>query len=149
MAKEAGLQSVSVSIDGLRDTHDALRGVVGSYDNALTALRNLAEVGIPVSVNTQICRPSRKEIEALYEIILPYGIHSWQVQITVAMGRAADEPDLLLEPYHMIDVLPMVARLKRRTDETGVRLWPGNNIGYFGPYETLLNGGLPRGHMSP
>jgi hypothetical protein len=34
-AKEAGIQSVSVSIDGLRDTHDALRGVRGSFDAAL------------------------------------------------------------------------------------------------------------------
>jgi radical SAM protein with 4Fe4S-binding SPASM domain len=148
LAAEAGLQSVSVSIDGLRDTHDALRGVTGSYDGALHALANLAEVGIPVSVNTQICRPSRKEIEALYEILLPYGIHSWQIQITVAMGRAADEPELLLEPYHMLEVLPMVARLKKRTNETGVRLWPGNNIGYFGPYESFINAELPRGHMA-
>jgi radical SAM protein with 4Fe4S-binding SPASM domain len=148
LAAEAGLQSVSVSIDGFRDTHDALRGVKGSYDAALHALANLAEVGIPVSVNTQICRPSRKEIEGLYEVLLPYGIHSWQIQITVAMGRAADEPDLLLEPYHMIEILPMVARIKKRTLETGVRLWPGNNIGYFGPYESFINSELPRGHMA-
>jgi radical SAM protein with 4Fe4S-binding SPASM domain len=48
----------------------------------------------------------------------------------------------------MIEVLPMVARIKRRADAAGVRLWPGNNIGYFGPYESLLNGDLPRGYMS-
>jgi radical SAM protein with 4Fe4S-binding SPASM domain len=148
LAAEAGLQSVSVSIDGLRDSHDALRGVKGSYDSALHALANLAEVGIPISVNTQICRPNRKEIETLYEIIRPYGIHSWQIQITVAMGRAADEPDLLLEPYHLLDVMPMVARLKKRTMETNVKLWPGNNIGYFGPYEGFINAELPRGHMA-
>ena len=26
--------------------------------------------------------------------------------------------------------------------------WPGNNIGYFGPYESVLRAALPRGHMS-
>jgi radical SAM protein with 4Fe4S-binding SPASM domain len=70
------------------------------------------------------------------------------VQLTVAMGRAADEPDLLLEPYQMIEVMPMLARLKKRADQAKVRIWPGNNIGYFGPYESVLRGTLPRGHMA-
>jgi radical SAM protein with 4Fe4S-binding SPASM domain len=38
--------------------------------------------------------------------------------------------------------------LKDRCQELGVRLWPGNNIGYFGPYEAALRGTLPRGHMA-
>ena len=28
-----------------------------------------------------------------------------------------------------------------------MRLLPGNNIGYFGPYESMLRAGFPRGHM--
>ena len=32
-------------------------------------------------------------------------------------------------------------------DEAGVLLWSGNNVGYFGPYETKLRGTMPRGHM--
>jgi radical SAM protein with 4Fe4S-binding SPASM domain len=43
-------------------------------------------------------------------------------------------------------VFPVIAALKRRSDEAGVRMWPGNNIGYFGPYETLLRGQMPLGH---
>ena len=42
----------------------------------------------------------------------------------------------------------MLARLKPLCDEAKIRLWPGNNIGYFGPYETLLKGQMPRGHMA-
>jgi radical SAM protein with 4Fe4S-binding SPASM domain len=26
-----------------------------------------------------------------------------------------------------------------------VRIWPGNNLGYYGPFETLLRGNLPKG----
>jgi radical SAM protein with 4Fe4S-binding SPASM domain len=147
-AKEAGMQSVSVSVDGLRETHDALRGVVGSYDAALAALRNLREAGVPVSANTQISRPSLAQLPELFEVLIEAGIHSWQVQLTVAMGRAADEPDLLLEPYQLLEVMPLLGELKKRADEAKVRIWPGNNVGYFGPYEGVLRGQLPRGHMS-
>jgi radical SAM protein with 4Fe4S-binding SPASM domain len=145
-AKDAGLQSVSVSVDGLRAAHDQLRAVQGSYDSAFQAMANLKAVGIPFSINTQINRRNIREIEALYEILADAGMHSWQVQCTTAMGRAGDEPDMLLEPYQMLEVLPMVARLKRKADVRKIRMWPGNNIGYFGPYETELRGVFPGGH---
>jgi len=148
IAKQAGLESASVSVDGLEATHDALRGVRGSFVSAFAAIENLRAEGIGVSANTQIGRTSLREIPEVFELLVKAGIHSWQVQLTVAMGRAVDEPDLLLEPYQVLEVMPMLARIKRRAVEAGVRVWPGNNIGYFGPYESLLRGTLPRGHLA-
>jgi radical SAM protein with 4Fe4S-binding SPASM domain len=60
------------------------------------------------------------------------------LQFTVAMGRAADHPEILLEPYQLLDVMPRLARLKERARAGGMLLMPGNNIGYFGPYEQVL-----------
>jgi hypothetical protein len=34
------------------------------------------------------------------------GIAASQVQLTVPMGRAADEPELVLAPYQRIEVMP-------------------------------------------
>ena len=135
---EVGISTVSVSIDGLEATHDHLRAVRGSHAAARGAVAALREAGVPVSVNTQICAPNLREIEPLLETLVPLGIHSWQVQLTVAMGRAADDPALLLQPWQMIEAMPMVARLQRGCDAAGIVLWPGTNIGYFGPYEALL-----------
>ncbi len=147
-AKRAGVQSASVSVDALESMHDQLRGVQGSWRSALSAIENLRAVGIPVSANTQIARPALREIEALTELLFDRGVHSWQVSMTVPMGRAADEPGLILEPFQVLEVMPMIARVKRRAMQRKVRIWPGNDIGYFGPYETLLRGTMPRGHMS-
>ena len=147
--KDAGIQSVSVSIDGFESMHDQLRGVKGSFKAAMSALENLREAGVHISCNTQICRPNMQEVERLFPLLCDQGIHSWQVQLTVAMGRAADEPHLLLEPYMVLETMPMLARLKKNVaDPRKVRVWPGNNIGYFGPYEEILRGTMPRGHMA-
>jgi radical SAM protein with 4Fe4S-binding SPASM domain len=143
MAKECGVQSASVSVDGLSASHDALRGVVGSFDSAMNAIANLRAAGVAVSANTQIGRTNVRDIEPLLDVIGDAGAHSWQLQITVAMGRAADAPHLLLEPFHMIEAMPMLARVKERADRAGVRIWPGNNIGYFGPYESTLRSMQP------
>ncbi len=145
-AKEAGIQSISVSIDGLRDSHDALRGVKGSFDAALQAMENARAVGIPVAANTQVNRANLHEIPEVFELLAARKIHGWQVQLTTAMGRAGDEPEMLLEPYMVLEVMPMLAKLKLRADEAKVRLFPGNNIGYYGPYETHFRGHWPGGH---
>ncbi len=146
--KAAGLQSVSVSVDGLESIHDQLRGVKGSWKAAFESMANLKRAGIPFSANTQISRPALREIEATFDVLMDAGIHSWQVQLTVAMGRAADEPDLLIEPWQMLEVMPMLARVQQKAIPRKVRLWPGNNVGYFGPYESVIRGALPRGHMA-
>jgi radical SAM protein with 4Fe4S-binding SPASM domain len=144
--RDAGLDSVSVSIDGLEATHDHLRAVVGSWASALAALDHLRAVEMPVSVNTQIGSLSVREIEPLLDELAQRQIFAWQMQLTVAMGRAADEPELLLQPYQMLEVMPMLSRVWERGRELGVRLWPGNNIGYFGPYEHKLRFDAPDKH---
>ncbi len=145
-AKEAGIQAFSVSVDGLRESHDALRAAQGSHEAALAALSYIKESGLRSSVNTQINRPNIREIPEAFAMLLDLGIKAWQVQITTAMGRAGDEPEILLEPYQMIEVLPLVTRMKRLAQKRGVTVWPGNNIGYFGPNEDELRGNWPGGH---
>jgi len=144
-ARDAGLMSVSISIDGARATHDALRGLEGSHAAAMSAMLNLVREGVQVSSNTQIHRRNRRELAEIFADIQRAGAHSWQIQLTVASGRASDAPAVLLEPYHMIEVMPSVARLKPLADAADLRIWPANNLGYFGPFEALLRGNLPGG----
>jgi radical SAM protein with 4Fe4S-binding SPASM domain len=146
-AKAAGIQSASVSVDGLRPTHDHIRALDGSFDAAMRGLRAFRAAGIPISTNTHINRLNLREIPELFELLVAEGVHSWLMQLTVAMGRAADEERLLLEPYQVLEVLPMLARVKGRADQSGVRFWAGNNIGYFGPYESAIRASYPQGHM--
>jgi len=145
---EAGLHSTSVSIDGNEATHDRLRGVAGAHRSALAAAAHLKAAGIGLGVNTQINRLSMPELPEVLETLIALGARAWQIQLTVAMGRAADDPDLLLQPEDLLELFPLLAKLKARCDEARVALWPGNNVGYFGPYESILRAGMQRGHMA-
>ena len=145
-ARAAGIEGVSVSVDGLGPTHDRLRAVNGSYDSAMSALDNGRAVGLRLSANTQINQWNRHELPALLEVLLAKGITAWQPQLTVPMGRAADEDDLLLEPWHLVDLFPTLVQLKERCDEAKALFWPGNSLGYYGPYEHILRAAFPAGH---
>lgn len=136
--RDADITAVSVSVDGLEATHDELRGLRGSHRGALRALELLHERGVAVGCNTQVNRKNYRELEGIAELAAARGAYGWQVQLMVPMGRAAEAEDLWLEPHDILEVMPRIARARRRADELGVKLWPGNNVGYFGPYEHLL-----------
>ena len=101
--RKAGLQQVSVSIDGCRETHDLQRGKAGSWNAAFASLRHLRAAGLPVSCNSQINRLSAPELPLIYADIVEAGCRAWQLAMTVPMGRAADRPEILLQPSELLD----------------------------------------------
>ncbi len=135
---EAGLTRASVSVDGLEPTHDLMRAARGSFASATAALRHLAAAGIVISANTNVNRLNEGDLEPLYEHLKALGIRSWQVQLTTPLGRAADRPDLVLQPWDLLGIVPRIVALKERARKDGILVMPGNNLGYFGPEEATL-----------
>ncbi len=135
---EAGIGSVTVSIDGLEDNHDHVRGVKGSWQSAFAALRNVQAAGGKIACNTQLNALTMPDLLPLLELIAAQGVHSWQLQITVPHGNAADHPELILQPHMFLELFDVLDQVLDRARELGVRIWPGNNLGYFGPLENKL-----------
>jgi radical SAM protein with 4Fe4S-binding SPASM domain len=136
--KAAGLHSVSLSVDGLGRTHDQMRATPGGFDATVASFGHLREAGLRLAANTNFNRFNQGDLEGLYEHFRKLGVQSWQVQITAPLGRAADRPDMLLQPYDLLTLVPRIAALKERGLEEGLLIMPGNNLGYFGPSEGLL-----------
>jgi len=136
--RQAGIVRVSVSIDGLEATHDAMRNLKGSYAYALAALRHAREAGIAIAANSNFNRFNCADLEALYDVLRAEGIVSWQIQLTAPLGRAADRPAMIFQPWDLLDFVPRVAAVKRQAMKDGIVVVPGNNLGYFGPEEGLL-----------
>jgi len=144
-AHEAGLNGIGVSIDGLEPLHDRLRGVRGSYAEAMRVLEDCRRIGLDASVNTQITASSIDDLSDLMRVIIDAGAKYWQIQLTVAMGNAVDNDALLIQPFELATLMPLLADLHAEGRSHGLELIPGNNIGYFGPYEALWRG-PDRGH---
>jgi len=136
--KQAGLRHVSVSIDGLEQSHDLLRRKKGAFASALVALRSLSDAGLFVGANSQVNRITAPDLPELYEVLRRAGVQSWQLQLTVPSGNAADHPEILLQPCELIDFFDMLARIAIHALQDGMSLSPGNNIGYHGPFTELL-----------
>ncbi len=140
-AKAAGLKAAGISIDGLREVHDAMRGVPGSFDAAVASLKRLRAHDIPAGANTAITQASFEQLDAILDVLIEAGAQAWQIALTVPMGRASENwSTMMLQPHQMLALMPRLAALQRRAHDHGIVLQPANNIGYFGPYEGRLRG---------
>jgi len=97
---EVGMGTISVSIDGLRDTHDELRGLRGGYDRAMAGIQNLIDVGTfhAIQVTTVVNHGNIDQLDELFAIMDGLDIDSWRVINLEPIGRALLRPDLMLTP---------------------------------------------------
>lgn len=124
----AGLKNVSISIDGLEPSHNLIRRNKGSFKAASNALEYFRSQGISIAANTNINRINKNELEELYQFLKISGIKSWQIQITTPLGRAADRPNLILQPWDLISLMPKISelkkeRIKRESSLCQVTIW--------------------------
>ena len=120
--KEAGLARLAVSMDGASaETHDAFRGLSGSFARTLDAVRWANEVGLPVQINTTFSRRNIGEIDEIVSLMEKLRITLWSVFFLVPTGRgklndllSADEFEGVFERLHQ---LSKIARFDIKTTE--------------------------------
>jgi radical SAM protein with 4Fe4S-binding SPASM domain len=94
--KAAGVQRMSLSLDGAtREIHDSFRGVEGTYDCTIEAVRRAHEVGLSLQINTTLTRGNIHEYEAFKQLMFKLMPAMWSVFLLVPTGRAGldDLPD--------------------------------------------------------
>lgn len=110
--KEAGLARLAVSLDGAcARTHDAFRGMAGSFDRTLHAIQWANEAGLPVQINTTFSRRNLAELDDLAELVESLRITLWSVFFLVPTGRG--KLDDLLSAEEFEQVFARVYRLSK------------------------------------
>ena len=77
----------SVSIDGLKQTHDMIRGK-GTYDKIMNNLTYIINRGYLVTTNTVLSELNCKEVPELYELLHSMGVYKIQIANLIDSGRA-------------------------------------------------------------
>jgi radical SAM protein with 4Fe4S-binding SPASM domain len=137
-ARDAGLSRVGVSLDGPAEIHDSLRGNRGSFDRGRKAMDAFRKAGIPVGCSTQLNAKNWRELPRLADVLLGECLYAWQIQLMIPMGRASEAKSLWLQPFDMLELIPLVASVIERCASAGLRVNSACNLGYFGPHEQTL-----------
>jgi len=101
---DAGAHAISLSVDGATaGTHDAFRGVGGSYDLTLRGWQQARELGLKVQINTTVTPSNLRELPDILAKIREMGVMTWSVFFLVPTGRGQHLPQLT--PQQADDVL--------------------------------------------
>lgn len=111
--RDAGLARLAVSLDGASaQVHDAFRGVRGSHHHTLKIIERARTLGLPIQLNTTVCRRTVGELPALAAQIESWGVALWALFFLIPVGRAV--ADQALDAVEIEGVLEWAAGLARR-----------------------------------
>ncbi len=97
--QRAGMSTISISIDGLKDTHDWFRRTPKGYAKAMKGVKALVDNGSfkHVQITTVVHKRNIDELEELFQIVSEADVDSWRVINIEPIGRAKQHPELLLD----------------------------------------------------
>ena len=118
--KNAGIGAVAISVDSADPvTHDSFRGVDGSWEKAIGAIRYCRNEGIGVQINTTVQRPDFADLEGVIRLGTRLGVSDYQVFFPVPTGRARHGGPGDSEEYEA-----MLLQLLLRYRDSGLNIRP-------------------------
>jgi len=85
---ELGVDGLGLSLDAATaEHHDAIRGVPGTFDRTMQAVRWAQELKMPLQVNTLVSAETVAELDAVYDLLKPLGLARWSLFFLISVGR--------------------------------------------------------------
>ncbi len=113
----SGMRAATVSLDGLEDEHNWLRGSKNSFKNAVNAIKYLAKVpGLRFDVVSCANGKNAGHLPEIKDLLLGLGVKEWRIFTIAPIGRAAHMKDLQLSPNEFKSVFDFIASERRQGD---------------------------------
>lgn len=101
--KTAGLARMAISLDGWdAASHDTFRGVPGTFDRAMDALRHARDIGLETQIQTTVTRANMDHLGEIADLVEEVKGRMWSLFFLVVTGRAQQEQDLTAEEYEKV-----------------------------------------------
>lgn len=103
-ARRLHVHEVQVSLDGMEESHDALRGH-GSFARARRGLEAAREAGLQVSVASTVNALNLGDFERLAALVEALDAWQWTIDVPCSAGRLARRPELEAPPAEAAKLL--------------------------------------------
>lgn len=112
--RRAGLHNITISLDGLKDTHDWMRCHPESFTKAYDAICMVAAVeGLNFDVVTCVNRRSLPELPELKRLLIDAGVKSWRLFTIFPSGRAAQYPEFELTKEELTQLMDFIVATRK------------------------------------
>lgn len=127
----AGMGALTISLDGLEDTHNWLRNSRNSFikaDNAISLAASSSRLNFDVV--TCVNRRNISELQSVYEYLVQKGVTAWRLFTITPIGRAKNYQDLFLTDLQLKELMDFIYQ-KRKLKSIDVKFSCEGYVGYY------------------
>ena len=128
---KAGMRTVTISLDGLEEDHNWMRGIPDAFKYASEAIGILAKKSVAFDVVSCVNQRNFTHLDELKEYLVSLGLKRWRIFTIFPVGRAATDPELQLSNEQYRELMDFIVRTRK---EGCIHLSYGCE-GFLGPYE--------------
>lgn len=128
----AGIGALTISLDGLENSHNRMRRSGNSFAKVSEAIRLAATAkGVNFDVVTCVNKMNLSELPEIKEFLIERGVKQWRLFTIIPIGRAKDNPELFLSDEEFVSLMEFIkqSRGDKRINVTF------SCEGYVGKYE--------------
>jgi len=123
--KYLGVSRYQVSIDGLEENHDRLRGRKGLFKDTIRAIHVLEDVGIPSVVMLTLSRENASELIEVIHTVAKEGVSIFDFARIVPIGAGEQLREQILNPQEYRELLLKVLEEYKCLQENGCKTYFG------------------------
>lgn len=123
-AIKKGVQLVSISLDGIGETHDKFRGVDGAFENCVEMFKLLKKNNIKTRISAMIWKENYEQLEDIISLAKECGVSKVNLAFLIPEGRAKNDDTIKMPIDKYKEIIDKVNNLKKRykSDEFDIEL---------------------------
>ena len=131
----AGMGALTISLDGMKESHDWLRNSPGSFERVARAIElAVGSRRLNFDVVTCVNKQNYGELSDMYDFLASKGLKAWRLFTITPIGRAADHPGLFLSDGEFKGMLDFITDCRKKA-QIDVKF---SCEGYVGAYESKV-----------
>ena len=110
----AGMSALTISLDGMEESHNWMRGNPASFERAVSAIRTAARSKwLNFDVVTCVNKRTINELEQIFCLLQSFGVKQWRLFTIIPIGRAAKDPEMHLDDTEVRRMMDFIVEKRR------------------------------------
>jgi len=112
---ESGMSAITISLDGLRDSHNWLRNNPLSFDKTIDAIKLVSKnKNLTFDVATCITLKNINELDEMHDLLSSLNVKNWRIFTIDPIGRAKEYAELCINGDILVRTLEFIKKAKKR-----------------------------------